>query len=208
MNPSSRQIGPAPREDALAGAVQPDARLIRRGKFMAFVLAICLAATSLIDLAQILTMAMRMGNVAGLLNGGFAFILSKGLGDTVPTEFVPISHFAIWQSAMAAFLLALRLTPGLVALWNLFGLFRMYARGLVFTARNELHVRRIAWALLAYAAVPFLTHAVLYLAGMSAVAVKLEIRQIDAAVVGIILFALAYVVSFGRDIDHDREGFV
>ena len=39
-------------------------------------------------------------------------------------------------------------------------------------------MRRIAWALIAYAIVPLITHAALYAAHMSPVAVKLELRQL------------------------------
>jgi hypothetical protein len=209
MPPGSTPLPRAPHdEDATADGIRPDARLIRRAKLIAGVAAICLAVTALIDLVSIAVFALRVGSVAGLENGGFSFVVDPWAGELVPQAFVPITHFAIWQSVLATLLLTLRLVPGLVVLWNLFGLFNRYGQGLVFTTRNERHVRNIAWALLAYAAVPLLTHATLYLAGMSAVAIKLEIRQLDAAVVGVILFALTYVMSFGGAIDRDREGFV
>ena len=188
--------------------IRPDARLIRRGKLIAGVTAICLALTVVIDMVAIAVTALRVAGVAGMLKGGFSFVIDPWMKDPPPSAFVPITHFAVWQSSLAAFLLALRLAPGLVMLWHFFSLFRMYGRGLVFTARNERHVRSIAWALLAYAVVPLLTHAVLYLAGMSPVAFKPEVRQVDAAIAGSILFALSYVVSFGCDIDRDRTGFV
>lgn len=191
-----------------AAGIRPDSRLIRRGKVIAGAAAVCLAIVLLIDLAAIAAIALRMGSVAGLLKGGFSFVVDPWAKEPVPGAFVPITRFAVWQSTLAACLLTLRLAPGPVALWHFFRLFRMYGQGLVFTAKNERHVRSIAWALLAYAAVPLLTHASLYLAGMSTIAFKLEVRQIDAVISGIILFALSYVVSFGCDIDRDREGFV
>jgi len=191
-----------------ANGIRPDARLVRRGKLIAGVAAICLVLTLLVDLVAIAMVAFRQGDVAGLEKGGFSFVVDPWVAQTLPAAFVPISHFAFWQSSLAAFLLALRLAPGLIALWHFFSLFRMYGRGLVFTARNAGHVRGMAWALLAYGVVPLLIHATLYVAGMSPVAFKLEIRQIDAVVAGIVLFALSYVVSFGCDIDRDREGFI
>ncbi len=191
-----------------AGGLRPDARLIRRGKAIAGATAVCLAIVLLVDAMAIGAVALRLGNVAGLLKGGFSFVIDPWMKETLPDTFVPITHFAIWQSTLAAALLALRLVPGIVMLWHFFSLFRMYGRGLVFTASNERHVRSIAWALLGYAVVPLLTHATLYFAGMSSIAFKLEIRQIDAAIAAIILFALSYVVSFGCEIDRDREGFV
>jgi hypothetical protein len=197
-----------PLESADTG-IRPDPRLIRRGKLIASAAAICLVVAVLIDTLAVAVFALRIGSVAGfLLKGGFSFVIDPWTKEAASEAFVPITHFAVWQSSLAAFLLALRLAPGLLILGHFFCLFRMYGQGLVFTARNERHVRSIAWALLAYAAVPLLTHASLYLAGMSHVAFKLEIRQIDAVIAGIILFALSYVVSFGCEIDRDREGFV
>jgi hypothetical protein len=207
MNQISTSSESAEEVGSRAG-IRPDVRLIRRGKIIAGATAICVAITLLIDIAAIAAIALRIGSVAGLSNGGFSFVVDPWMKDILPGAFVPITRFAVWQSTLAAFLLTLRLAPGLVILWHFFSLFRMYGRGLVFTARNERHVRSIAWALLAYAAVPLLTHASLYLAGMSTVALKLEARQVDAVIAGIILFALSYVVSFGCNIDRDREGFI
>lgn len=212
----TRAIPTKPRSDPAEGvtpmsetsAIRPDARLVRRGKIIAGAAALCLVLTVLVDILAIAMLAFRQGGVAGLEKGGFSFVIDPWIEQTLPSTFVPISHFAVWQSTLAAFLLALRLAPGLVALWHFFSLFRMYGRGLVFTERNESHVRGMAWALLAYGVVPLLTHATLHLAGMSAVAFKLEIRQVDAVVAGFVLFALSYVVSFGCDINRDREGFI
>lgn len=207
MNKHALPPGGAESTGAATG-IRPDSRLIRRGRLIAGAAAVCLAMALLIDIAAIAATALRMGSVAGLLKGGFSFVVDPWMKNPVPAAFVPITRFAVWQSTLAACLLALRLAPGLVMLWHFFRLFRMYGQGLVFTARNERHVRSIAWTLLAYAVVPLLTHASLYLAGMSTIAFKLEVRQIDAVIAGIILFALSYVVSFGCDIDRDREGFV
>jgi hypothetical protein len=207
MNQRSTLSKSAEEVGSTAG-IRPDTRLIRRGKIIAGAAAICLVIVLLIDIVAIIAIALRIGSVAGLMKGGFSFELEPWTKETLPTAFVPITRFAVWQSSLAAFLLTLRLAPGLVILWHFFSLFHMYGQGLVFTARNQRHVRSMAWALLAYAAVPLLTHATLYLAGMSAVALKLEVRQLDAVIAGIILFALSYVVSFGCDIDRDREGFI
>lgn len=207
MKQSAAQFEGAESLDDVTG-IRPDARLVRRGKVIAGAAAVFLLLALLVDITAIAMFAFRQGGVAGLEKGGFSFVVDPWVAQTLPSAFVPITHFSPWQSSLAAFLLALRLAPGLVALWHFFSLFRMYGQGLVFTARNEGHVRGMAWAALAYGIVPLLTHASLYLAGMSAVAFKLEIRQVDAVIAGIVLFALSYVVSFGCAINRDREGFV
>ena len=192
--------------------VAPDKRLGRQSRILAGLILLALAVTALIDLVEIAVFLFRDGARCGLLNGGFAFVIDlPPLSETVeslPTGFIPVSRLAVWQSLMAAGLLTLRLLPGLVILASLHRLFGMYACGLIFTPANTAQIRRIGWALLAYAAVPLITHAALFAMGLSPVAVKLEVRQIDAAVIGVILFAVGHVMAFGGEIDRDREGFV
>ncbi|WCM25400.1 DUF2975 domain-containing protein [Sphingomonas sp. QA11] len=194
--------------DPASDGLTPSMKLARRGRIFFAIACACMMVMAAAATVQILLLLLRDGQYAGLLNGGFAFVLPGDDASNLPSDFVPISHFAVWQSVLAAGLLTLRLVPSLVILASLIGLFRLYARQLVFTARNEAHLHRIAWALIGYAVVPLVTHAALYVAGMSAVAIKLELRQLDAAVLGILLFAFVHVVAFGSEIDRDRAGFV
>ncbi|GAA4773948.1 hypothetical protein GCM10023219_21640 [Stakelama sediminis] len=190
--------------------LSPGPRLIRDARVLALLAGLCLAVTAAIDLLEIGTMALRSGH-AGMSNGGFAFIVDlpwETATRTAEPPFVPIAQFTLWQSLLATILLTLRLLPGLLILWSLMRLFGGYGRGEVFTDRNTRLVRWIAGSLLAYAAVPLLTHAALYWAGMSPVAFRIEIRQLDALAAGLILLAIARVVSFGCAIDEDRRGFV
>lgn len=194
-------------EASVSGNSAPRDRLARRGRLF-FVIACAFMALMAVTAAlRILLLLFRVGDRAGMMNGGFSFIVIKDDPAGIPAAFIAISHYAIWQSTLAAGLLTLRLIPGLVILSSLISLFRLYARRLIFTADNEMLMRRIAWALIAYAIVPLFTHAALYSAGMSPVAVKLELRQLDAAVLGILLFAFVNVVAFGSEIERDRAGF-
>jgi hypothetical protein len=192
--------------------IGPDKRLGHQSRILAGLILLAFVVTALIDLVEIALFLLRDGARCGLLNGGFAFVTDlPPLSDTaesLPAGFIPVSQLAVWQSLMAAGLLTLRLLPGLVVLACLYRLFRMYGRGLIFTPANTAQIRRIGWALLAYAVVPLITHAALFAAGLSPVAVKLEVRQIDAAVIGMILFAVGHVMAFAGEIDRDREGFV
>ncbi len=188
--------------------LMPSEKLARRGRMLFVVACACMVLMAATALVQILLLLVRDGHHAGLINGGFAFLLPGEDASGIPADFAPISRFAPWQSILAAGLLTLRLIPGLIVLSSLIGLFHLYARRLIFTIRNEILVRRIAWSLIAYAVVPLVTHATLYAAAMSPIAVKLELRQLDAAVLGILLFAFVHVVAFGAEIDRDRAGFV
>jgi hypothetical protein len=185
----------------------PSDMLARRGRLFFVVACAVMALMAATAALEVLLLLFRVGDRAGMMNGGFSFIVTKDDPAGIPAGFVAISRYTIWQSTLAAGLLTLRLIPGLVILSSLVGLFRLYARRLIFTVNNEVLMRRIAWALIAYAIVPLITHAALCVAGMSPVAVKLELRQLDAAVLGILLFAFVNVVAFGSEIERDRAGF-
>lgn len=185
----------------------PGDMLAGRGRLFFVIACAVMALMAATAASQILLLLFRSGDHAGMMNGGFSFIVTHEDQTDTPAGFVAISRYAIWQSTLAAGLLTLRLIPGLVILSGLIGLFRLYARHRIFTTYNEVLMRRIAWALIAYAVVPLITHATLYVAGMSPVAVKLELRQLDAAILGILLFAFVNVVAFGSEIERDRAGF-
>ena len=185
----------------------PGDMLARRGRLFFLIACAVMALMAATAALQVLLLLFRVGDRAGMMNGGFSFIVTKDDPVEIPAGFIAISRYTIWQSTLAAGLLTLRLIPGLVVLSSLIGLFRLYARRLIFTANNEVLMRRVAWALIGYAIVPLITHAALYLAGMSPVAVKLELRQLDAAVLGTLLFAFVNVVAFGSEIERDRDGF-
>jgi hypothetical protein len=192
--------------------IAPDRRLKQQSRFLSWLILLAFSIAALIDVAEVSAFLFRAGSLCGVMNGGFAFVVDfppfRETADSLPASFISVSRLAVWQSVLAAALLALRLAPGLVVLGSLYLLFRTYARGQIFTLGNTAHIRRIAWALQAYAVVPLITHASLFAAGLSPVAIKLEVRQVDAAVIGVILFAVAHVMSFGGAIDRDREGFV
>lgn len=185
----------------------PSDKLAGRGRVFFIIACAAMALMAATASLQVLLLLFRVGDRAGMMDGGFSFIVTRDDPSEIPANFVAISKYAIWQSSLAAALLTLRLIPGLIVLASLVGLFRLYGRRLIFTVDNEVLMRRIAWALIAYAIVPLITHAALYAAGMSPVAIKLELRQLDAAVLGTLLFAFVNVVAVGTEIERDRAGF-
>lgn len=207
---ASHPIGKPP--EPVDAAPAPDRRLRRQSTLLSWVFAAALVLTGLIAALEIGAILLRAGSVAGIQNGSFAFVLDLppfSTSEPLSRAFVPISTFGVWQSLLAAALLSLRLLPGLVILASLHSLFRTYASGVIFAHGNTIRIRRIGWALLGYAAVPLLTHAALFAAGMSAVAFKLlEARQVDAAAAGAVVFAVAHIMSFGSAIESDRESIV
>ncbi len=190
----------------------PNSRLRRQSLLLSWLFASVFLVVALLDLAGVAALLLRIGSVAGVMNGSFAFTLNFPPfledGKELAPGFVPVSQLAIWQSCLAAALLALRLLPGLVIWASLYRLFGAYARGEIFAPRNTHYVRSIAWAFLAYATVPLITHATLFAAQLSPIAFRLEVRQMDAAVAGVIVLAIAHVMSFGNDLKYDRDGII
>jgi len=186
----------------------PDQRLKVQSKWLSWLFLALFIAAGLEIATTVLAMLFRFGSFAGMQNGAFAFVLPLGPFDSDEHFFIPASSMPVWESTLAAGLLAIRLLPGLFILWNLRVLFRLYSRGIVFSRDNARQIRFIATALMGYAAVPFLTHGALFLVHMAVTPIKMEIRQVDALVLGLVLFTIARVMKFGHEIERDQEGFV
>jgi hypothetical protein len=186
----------------------PDRRLKLQSKWLSGLFLVLFVAAGMEIAITVLAMLFRFGSIAGMQNGAFAFVLPVGPMDVGQTHFIPASALPVWESTLAAGLLAIRLLPGLLILWHLRVLFRLYSRGIVFARDNARQIRFIAFALLGYAAVPFLTHGTLFIVHMAITPIKMEIRQIDALVLGLVLFTIARVMTFGHEIERDQEGFI
>jgi len=186
----------------------PDRRLKWQSKWLSVLFLVLFVAAGMEIAVTVLAMLFRFGSIAGMQNGAFAFVLPIGPLDEGQTHFIPASALPVWESTLAAGLLAIRLLPGLLILWHLRVLFRFYSRGVVFARDNARQIRFIAFALLGYAAVPFLTHGALFMAHMAITPIKMEIRQVDALVLGLVLFTIARVMMFGHEIERDQEGFI
>ena len=186
-----------------------DKRLMLQSRWLSWLFfGLFLAASAEVAL-WVFAMLFRVGSVAGMQNGGFALVLPlPPLHETLSPYFIPVSSLPLWQSMLATVLLAARLLPGLFILWHLRTLFRLYSQGKVFSPDNARQIRLIAFALLGYAAVPFFTHGVLFLVDMTTTVIKMEIRQADALMLGLVLLTMARVMKFGHEIESDREGFV
>lgn len=190
-------------------ATGPDLRLKLQSRLLSRLFLVLTLLLAIEVLFAIGSMLFRFGSFAGMQDGAFAIILPlPPLDEPMDTHFIPVSSLPVWESTLAAVLLAARLSPGLFILWQLRTLFLLYSRGRVFSRDNARQVRVIACALLIYAAIPLFTHGVLFLAHMAGTPIRMQIRQMDALVLGLVLFPIARVMTFGHEIECDREGFV
>src|ERR1700728_1676007 len=126
--------------------IAPHRRLKRQSRILSWLILLAFSVAALIDIAEVSSFLFRAGSLCGVMDGGFAFVVDfppfRETTDSLPASFISVSRLAVWQSVLAAGLLALRLVPGLVILGSLYLLFRTYAGGQIFTHGNTAHIRR------------------------------------------------------------------
>jgi hypothetical protein len=103
--------------------------------------------------------------------------------------------------------IAIATAPILLMFWELRGLFRLYARGIVFARENAAHLKRIGLCLVAYPFAKFASNMVFQFAGGRDTA-WFRMELVYALVLGLIVLAIAQVMEFGREIELDRSEIV
>jgi hypothetical protein len=103
--------------------------------------------------------------------------------------------------------IAIAATPFFMVFWELRGLFRLYARGIVFARENAIHLKRIGLYLVAYPFVEIGVNLVFRLAGgLDKAWFHMEI--VYALVAGLTVRAIAQVMEFGREIEQEKDSFI
>ncbi len=120
----------------------------------------------------------------------------------------PLSAFSFSQRLMGAFAATLLMSPAIFIFFHLRSLFHLYARGIVFAQANARHIKFIGVGLIAYAIAPFLANRFLWLAGVTLDPLWFHVDEIQAFVIGALLFVMADVMQFGHEIEQERDGFV
>jgi hypothetical protein len=121
---------------------------------------------------------------------------------------LPLRAFTFAQRLVGAFALTLLAAPAAFVFFHLRGLFRLYAMGAVFSAANARRIKHVGIGLLAYALAPFLANRLVWLAGVRIDPVWFHLDELQAAALGALLFVIADVMQFGREIEQERDGFV
>lgn len=109
--------------------------------------------------------------------------------------------------AVAMIGIAIAAAPFLMVFWELRGLFRLYARGIVFARANAISLKRIGLYLVAYPFVKVAVNLVFRLAGgLDKAWFHMEI--VYALVAGLTVLAIAQVMEFGHDIEQEKDSFI
>lgn len=176
--------------------------LRRSSRWLAAVLGVLMWSAWLLLAAMILALVLYRGSAIGLgPEGGY-------IGTPIPDGYTPFSSLATRFRVGGIVAVVLQFTPGAMLLKQLRDLFRLYARGVVFSRRNALLLKHTAAWLVAYAACPLLSHVVLSATGLIVDQAWFHADEVKALVVGLLLFGIAQVMEFGHEIERDREGIV
>ncbi len=97
--------------------------------------------------------------------------------------------------------------PVIFVCWHLRGLFALYARGVVFARDNAVHLKRIGLWLVIWPIAKFGANMVFQLAGGTDKAWA-QMIFVYSLILGLIVFVIAQVMEFGREIEEERDSFV
>jgi len=98
--------------------------------------------------------------------------------------------------------------PAVMIMYHLRGLFRLYARGIVFAQENARAFKRMGQWLIVYAVTPFLSVKLLTLLDLVIDKAWFHNTEIYSLGLGIVLFIIAEVMEAGREIEQERDEFV
>ena len=170
--------------------------------------------------ALIFSLALALSiMLAVLLCGGVLFydgpLLSFGPGGIwiglAPEDaagLLPLTAFSSSQRQLGAVAVALLAMPAIFILFHLRRLFRLYAEGVVFARANARHLKFVGLGLVLYAFAPLVANRLVMFAGVTNDPVWFHFDEVMALLLGALLFVVADVMEFGREIELDRDGFV
>jgi hypothetical protein len=125
-----------------------------------------------------------------------------------PADFIPFRDWPLGEKIAYTPDVLFRAAPTIALFWCLRSLFRAYAAGRVFTARNAGLIKAMGVCLVVDAAAPFLCHLVLSATGYEIDRMWAHLAAVQELVLGAVVFVIALVMQAGHEIEQDREGFV
>jgi len=122
----------------------------------------------------------------------------------LPPDFIPFHRWRLDQKLAYAPVAVIRASPAIGLFWCLRSLFRLYAEGRVFTARNAALIKAMGIFLIADAIAPFACHLVLSATGYEIDRMWAHMASVQELVLGAVVFVIALVMQAGREIEEDR----
>jgi hypothetical protein len=126
----------------------------------------------------------------------------------LPAGYVAVSGLPLVQRLAHVAVGPLAILPGLMILWNLHRLFRLYGQGVVFSEANARLIKQIGLWLLANAVGPLLTTNLLAAMHMRIDQNWFHDDTIPKLVLGAVVYVIGMVMEVGRQIEEERGQFV
>jgi hypothetical protein len=121
---------------------------------------------------------------------------------------VRMSDLPLVTRLTGAFSWTLISIPFVFLAWHLRMLFALYARGVVFARENADHLKRVGLWLIAYPFANYVCTGLFWLAGGADKASWFHLFQLQALVLGLIVYAIAQVMAFGHEIEQEKDSFI
>jgi hypothetical protein len=121
---------------------------------------------------------------------------------------VALASFSFEQRLAGVLAIGLLTAPVLIILHHARALFRLYARGAVFTPGNARLIKGMAAGLAAWSCAPFAANRTMLLVGITNDPVWFHFDEVLALVFGALAYVVAEVMEFGHEIESDRDGFI
>jgi hypothetical protein len=191
-----------PRAETIAAPETAAQRRVRLGsRALAWLFTGLLVLSAAILVAALGAMLFYKGELVRI--GPDNCYIGEGPPNSVAFGSLPLPHRLIYCLAGIV-----RATPIVMLFWSLRALFRLYARGRVFSPGNGLSFSRIGGWLCAYALSPFVCHLVLSATGYEIDRNWAHMASLQAFVLGLLVLVIGQVMRVGREIEEDREAFV
>ena len=126
----------------------------------------------------------------------------------MPAGYTALGDLPLREKLAYLLIAVVREGPKLAILLNQAALFRLYSRGEVFQAANARRLRDSGAWLVADGLLPLLCHLALAATGLELDRRWVHLGSVQEVVVGLLLFVIAAVMTLGREIEQDGQGFV
>jgi hypothetical protein len=195
-------------EEPDAARAAPHRRLLLLSRGLTWLFTLFLAAAMLYVLAGIVVVLFFSDHIQ---MGRSGMAVSFGLHGEVPRAargLVRMSDLPWRARLVGAFDWLLIAAPFVFIAWHLRALFGLYARGVVFAGENATHLKRIGLWLIACPFANYAADTLFWLAGGADKAGWLHVFQVQALVLGAIVYVIAQVMEFGREIEQEKDSFI
>jgi hypothetical protein len=129
-------------------------------------------------------------------------------GPASPSGYVPVGSLPLSQRIAHMAMGVVVFTPGLMILWNLRQLFRIYGQGVVFSETNARRIKSIGLWLAANAIAPLISVSMLSALHMVVDHAWFHGDTLPQLVLGGVVYVIAQVMEVGRQIEEEREQYV